>query len=133
LTSDTADFVAVSNLNDPNESIIGGARYFQKLDAKLPARITGQDRTWFIVAAYNLGFGHLEDARILTQIQGGNPDSWAAVEARLSLLESQEWEGYRKKGYARGSEALNYVTNVQSYYELLKLMSFNKHFANLQY
>lgn len=131
LTSDTADFVAVSNLNDPNESIIGGARYFQELDAKLPARITGQDRTWFIVAAYNLGFGHLEDARILTQIQGGNPDSWAAVEARLSLLESPEWEDYRKKGYARGSEALNYVTNVQSYYELLKLMSFNKHFANL--
>ena len=130
LTRDTVDYMSVNNPYDPIESIHGGGRYFDNLNTKVPERISNPDRTWFIVAAYNLGFGHLEDARILTQVQGGNPDIWADVESRLSLLESVEWQDYTKNGLARGSEAINYVSNVRRYYELLKLMSFNELYAS---
>ena len=130
LTQDTADFVSVNNINDPIDQILGGARYLRELDAKLPERIQGTDRLWLTIASYNLGFGHLEDARILTEIRGGNPDVWSDVESNLSRLEDEYWIAYLKRGYARGNEASDYVKNVRRYYELLKLMSFNEYFAS---
>ena len=130
LTQDTADFVSVNDINDPTDQILGGARYLRELDAKLPERIQGSDRLWLTIASYNLGFGHLEDARILTEIRGGNPDVWSDVESNLSRLEDEYWIAYLKRGYARGNEASDYVKNVRRYYELLKLMSFNEYFAS---
>ena len=49
----------------------------------IPTRIAEPDRTWLALAAYNVGFGHLEDARILAQTHGKNPDSWADVSQEL--------------------------------------------------
>jgi len=119
LTQDTATMVDVADRRDPRESVFGGAHYFRAVLAKLPERIPEPDRTWLAVAAYNLGFGHLEDARIITEIQGGDPDRWDHVRARLPLLADEAWHSRVKRGFARGHVAVTYTDNVRRYYELL--------------
>jgi membrane-bound lytic murein transglycosylase F len=79
LTEDTARAVGISDRADPRQSILGGARYFISVRDMIPDRITEPDRTWLALAAYNVGYGHLEDARVLTQMRGKNPDSWQDV------------------------------------------------------
>ena len=72
LTRRTANQLGVTDRLDPWQSIEGGARYLLQLSERLPERIGEPDRTWMALAAYNMGMGHLEDARVLTQRQGGN-------------------------------------------------------------
>src|SRR6185503_3821369 len=74
LTSETADRMQLTDRLDPRQSILAGAQYLQELKDAMPNRVADPDRTWFALAAYNIGLGHLEDARVLTQRRGGNPD-----------------------------------------------------------
>ena len=71
------------------------------------------------LAAYNIGFGHLEDARILTQERGDNPDKWIDIKQSLPLLSQAKWYKRTKHGYARGMEPVRYVENIRGYYDLL--------------
>lgn len=120
LTQSTAKQMKISNRLDPEQSIIGGARYLKRVKKKIPQRITEPDRTWMALASYNVGFGHLEDARILTQKQGGDPDKWIDVKKRLPLLSQKKWYSQTKYGYARGSEPVTYVENIRKYIDLLQ-------------
>ena len=119
LTAETADRMKVADRLDPLQSILGGARYLELLKDSLPKRIPEPDRTWFALAAYNQGIAHLEDARVLTQKRGGNPDSWADVKKALPLLANPKYYRLTKYGYARGGEALNFVDSVRNYYDIL--------------
>lgn len=123
LTRNTAQHVGIDNRLDPQKSILGGANYFRMVKDKVPERIGEPDRTWLALAAYNVGFGHLEDARILTEIQGGNPDRWIDVRERLPLLSQKKWYKQTKYGYARGHEPVIYVENIRSYYDILVWMT----------
>ena len=123
LTRPTARMMGVEDRTDALESIVGGAYYFVRVDDKIPSRIGEPDRSWFALAAYNVGFGHLEDARIITEIQGGDPDSWEQVRKRLPLLADPDWYGRVARGYARGWEPVRYVDNVRRYYEILRWMT----------
>lgn len=119
LTESTAHELGVTDRANPRQSIFAGARYFASLLRKIPARIPEPDRTWLAVAAYNVGFGHLEDARVLTQERGKNPDSWDDVREHLPMLADQDWYGQAKRGYARGSEPVQFVGRVQRFMTLL--------------
>lgn len=119
LTLDTAGDWNVDDRTDPEQSIRGGSRYFASLLQRIPARISEPDRTWMAMAAYNIGMGHLEDARILTERQGGNPDLWVDVKRRLPQLRQKKYYRTTKYGYARGNEALAYVENIRRYYDSL--------------
>jgi len=119
LTLNTMRELGYDSRLDPQQSIEGGARYLEQLRQRLPDRISEPDLTWFTLAAYNMGLGHLEDARILTQRQGGNPDRWEDVEARLPLLEQPNYYRSLKFGYGRGNQARTYVDNIQQYYQFL--------------
>ncbi|MGR9051697.1 MAG: membrane-bound lytic murein transglycosylase MltF [Gammaproteobacteria bacterium] len=119
LTRRTAIHVGVDNRNSPKQSIEGGARYFHQRLKKIAERIPEPDRTWLALASYNVGLGHLEDARLLTRQQGGNPDKWLDVKKRLPLLSRKQWYSKTKHGYARGKEPVRYVENIRSYYDLL--------------
>lgn len=79
LTQATADEMGVIDREDPEQSIFAGTAYLTIMKNRLPERITEPDRTWLALAAYNIGLGHLEDARVLTEKNGGNPDRWADV------------------------------------------------------
>jgi len=127
LTQNTARQMGLTDRLDPRQSIDGGARYFLRLHGRLPARIPEPDRSWMALAAYNMGLGHLEDARVLTQNDGGNPDSWQEVEAHLDLLSQESWHSQTRYGYARGHEARQFVQNIQSYYETLVWMDTREH------
>lgn len=127
LTHQTARQVGVTDREDPAQSISGGARYFLELYRRLPDRIPDPDRVWFTLAAYNLGMGHLEDVRVLTQRQGGDPDRWADVEQRLDLLSQERFYKDLRYGYARGYEARKFVANVQRYYDTLIWMDTRSH------
>lgn len=119
LTLRTAEELGVVRRTDPVESIRGGALYLSRLHARVPERIPEPDRSWLALAAYNIGFGHMEDARRLTERNGGNPDSWKDVKQTLPLLHQRQWYSQTRFGYARGREALQYVENIRSYYEIL--------------
>jgi membrane-bound lytic murein transglycosylase F len=122
LTEITAEAMDVADRTDPHASILGGARYFENVLNKIPERIPAEDRQWLAVAAYNIGFGHVEDARIITEMQGGNPDSWEEVRARLPLLSNEDWHSRVERGFARGAVPVEYVDNVRRYYTLLQWM-----------
>ena len=123
LTMNTAREMEVEDRLDAAQSLRGGAAYLQKLKARLPERINDPDRTLFALAAYNVGFGHLEDARVLTERNGKNPDSWEDVRRHLPLLSKKKFYSTVKHGYARGGEPVLYVDNIQYYKTYLQLYS----------
>ncbi len=119
LTQSTAKQLGIDNRLDPEQSIEGGARYLSSLLQRLPKRIGEPDRTWFALAAYNVGLGHLEDARVLTEKDGGNPDLWQEVKLRLPLLSKRFWYKQTRHGYARGYEPVKFVGKIIKYYNVL--------------
>ena len=121
LTLNTAREMKIKNRLDPRQSLIGGATYLTKLKSRLPDHIAEPDRTLLALAAYNVGFGHLEDARILTQRNGQDPDLWQDVREHLPKLSNKQYYRALKYGYARGSEPVIYVDNIQYYQRYLEL------------
>jgi membrane-bound lytic murein transglycosylase F len=120
LTSNTAGSLGVTDRSDPQQSIFAGARYLVQVRGKIPERIPEPDRSWFTLAAYNMGYGHLEDARVLAQHRGGNPDRWADVAKVLPLLAEERYYSRAKRGYARGWEPVRMVEKVQLFLKLLE-------------
>ncbi len=120
LTADTAQSLGLKDRSDPEQSIYAGARYLAQVREKIPERIPEPDRTWLTIAAYNVGFGHLEDARVITQALGKDPDSWAEVRLRLPLLAQERWYSRARRGYARGWEPVQFVDRIQRFLRLLE-------------
>ncbi|NDP43256.1 MAG: membrane-bound lytic murein transglycosylase MltF [Aromatoleum sp.] len=119
LTEDTARHLGVMDRLDPKASILAAARYLQDLKDKMPVRIQEPDRTWLALAAFNIGIGHLEDARILAQKQKLNPDIWSDVKKSLPLLALPEYYELAKSGYARGGMPVVFVDRVRAYYDVM--------------
>ncbi|ELH7531253.1 membrane-bound lytic murein transglycosylase MltF [Vibrio vulnificus] len=117
LTLPTAQSVGVKNRLDPEQSIRGGVEYLRRIVARVPESIPQHEKIWFALASYNVGFGHMMDARRLTKRQGGDPDSWGDVKERLPLLRQKKYFSQTRYGYARGDEAKNYVENIRRYYQ----------------
>lgn len=120
LTHPTASEMGISDRRDPAQSIDGGARYLRSIKDRLPEEITGDDRLYMAMAAYNVGLGHLYDARTITETRGGDPNSWEDVRASLPLLQQREWHSQTRHGYARGGEPVIYVRNIRRYYEMIE-------------
>jgi len=119
LTQDAARELDIEDRDDPEQSIRGGAEYLSRMRDKIPERVAEPDRTWFALAAYNVGLGHLEDARILTVKNKGDPDKWVDVKKNLPLLSKKKWFQQTRHGYARGREPVRYVENIRTYYDIL--------------
>lgn len=122
LTLPTAKQMGIKSRLDAEQSIRGGAKYFKQLIDRMPARIPNPDRLWFALASYNIGLGHLHDARTITQQQGGDPDRWVEVKERLPLLKQKKYYKKTRYGYARGDEPVHYVENIRRYYDTLTWM-----------
>jgi membrane-bound lytic murein transglycosylase F len=119
LTLTTAKQMKISNRLDAAQSIHGGAKYFASVLKRIPQRIPKPDRIWLALAAYNVGLGHVEDARKITTLRGGDPDRWIDVKKNLPLLARKKWYKDTKYGYARGWEPVKYVENIRQYYGYL--------------
>jgi len=119
LTRATASDLGIRDRTDPAASIDGGARYLAQLHERLPETIPEPDRTWMTLAAYNVGLGHVYDARRLAEANGDDPDRWMDVMQWLPRLAEREWYQRTRFGYARGWEPVHYVQNIRSYYDKL--------------
>lgn len=119
LTLNTAGDMGISNRLDAEQSIFGGARYLSQLIRRMPEQIVEPDRTWMALASYNVGYGHLEDARKITEHLKKDPNKWIDVKEHLPLLQKRNWYRFTKHGFARGEEPVTYVQNIRQYYDVL--------------
>ncbi len=123
LTEATADYLDIDDRMDPETSIFGGARFYARQTERIADSVEEPDRTWMALAAYNVGFNHIKDARQIVEWQGGDPDTWIDISKALPLLAKREWYSRVKYGYARGWEPVLYVNNIRSYYNILRWIS----------
>lgn len=123
LTEQTADAMKVTDRLDAQQSIMGGARYISQLKQQVPDDIPEPDRTWMAIAAYNIGFAHLEDARVLAKRMKLNPNSWADLKTTLPLLNKAKYYSTVKFGYASGGSPVIFVESIRTYYGILEKYS----------
>lgn len=121
ITRATAKDLGVIDRTDAKQSLRGGARFIKSLSRRLPSDIPEPDRMWMVLAAYNIGMGHLEDTRVLAQKNGLDPDRWQDVRELLPRLQNPIYYSSTRYGFARGKEAVTYVDNIRHYYSVLKL------------
>ena len=119
LMPSTAKDMKVKNRRDPRQNVEGSVRYLEWLTREWSRKIEGSDPLPFILASYNVGSGHVDDARALARKNGGDPDDWEAVS--FWLLELAKKKVYEdpvvKLGYARGTEPVQYVTAIFDRYD----------------
>ena len=111
----TLERFGVTNPNDPIQSLRGGVKYLLYLDKYWRERVSDtNERLKFVLASYNVGQGHVDDAWRLTQKYGKNTTSWKDVSIYLNLKSDPAF--YRdqvvKSGYAKGHVTVNYVRDV---------------------
>jgi membrane-bound lytic murein transglycosylase F len=126
LTQATADYLDIEDRLDPESSIFGGAEFYARQMERIPDTVDEPDRTWMALAAYNVGFNHLLDARQIVEWEGGDPDAWVDVSKTLPLLARERWYSRVKYGYARGWEPVLYVNNIRNYYNILRWITANE-------
>jgi membrane-bound lytic murein transglycosylase F len=119
LTNATSRHLGVKNRLNPKESIFGGAKYLRELMDRLPETIQGTNRDAVALAAYNVGLGHIYDARRLCEKLNKDPDTWKDIKTVLPLLSQKRYYQTLKYGYARGSEPVRYVNGIYNYSNIL--------------
>jgi len=132
LTQATADYLDIKDRLDPESSIFGGAEFYARQMERMPDTVGEPDRTWMALAAYNVGFNHLLDARQIVEWEGGDPDAWVDVSRTLPLLARERWYSRVKYGYARGWEPVLYVNNIRNYYNILRWITANEERDNAE-
>lgn len=110
LTSETAKEMGVNNRDDAMQSIEGGAKYFHQLMQRYQ-HIAEPDRTWFALAAYNLGPAAVLQIQNRVKAQGQNPYQWVYIFDYLRRNQSKN---------AKYEQAIQYVTRIRTFVELLK-------------
>ena len=121
----TLERFGVTSPNDPVESLRGGVKYLQYLDKFWLERVPEtNERIKFILASYNIGQGHVEDAWRLTLKYRKNTQNWQEVANFLNLKSDPKY--YRdpvvKSGYAKGHIAVNYVRDVLGLFQSYKAL-----------
>lgn len=121
----TLERFGVTNPNDPVQSLNGGVRYLSYLDKFWRERVPdSNDRIKFVLASYNIGQGHVEDAWRLTLKYGKNAQTWKDVSFFLNLKSDPDY--YRdplvKSGFAKGHIAVNYVRDIFSLFDSYKTL-----------
>ncbi len=120
LTRSTASDLGITNRLDPQKSISGGARYLSYLHKRVPSTIRMPDRMFVALAAYNVGMGHVKDARILARRFGKNSNRWEDLKAMLPLLSKKRYYQTLPHRYARGWEPVQYVERIRKYHKILQ-------------
>jgi membrane-bound lytic murein transglycosylase F len=115
----TARSLKVKDIYNPVDNINGGVQHLKNL-YELFDSATGDDRLMIALAAYNVGQGHLQDARRLAIKKKFDPDLWESLSQTLPLLRYRKYYKNAKYGYCRGTEPVIYVKQIMIYYDILK-------------
>lgn len=109
--------VSQSDVFNPSNNVQGATKVINKLNKRYASITNTDERLNFILAAYNAGSGHLDDARALAKKYGKNPDVWLGnVDAFVLKMSDPEYYNQPevKHGYFRGSETYNYVNSIRT-------------------
>ncbi len=120
LTLATAKLLGVQDRVDARQSIEGGTRYLRDLMKLVPIEVQGENRLKFALASYNVGLGHILDARKLALKMGYDANSWKDLKEVLPLLSQQKYYQTLKHGYARGNEPVRYVEAIYNFKNILE-------------
>jgi membrane-bound lytic murein transglycosylase F len=115
----TARQVGVRDPFDPEDNVRGATQYIKWLTEFWDDRIEDEgERLKFILASYNTGAGHVEDAQRLAAKYGGDPKRWADVSYWLLQKSTQQYstDEVVKFGFCRGVEPVNYVELILKRY-----------------
>jgi membrane-bound lytic murein transglycosylase F len=121
LTLDTAKSLGLKNRLEARDSIFAGTRYMARLHRRVGDVVPEPDRTLMALAAYNIGFGHLQDARKLAETMGKPSNSWHGVRSAFPLLQKKKYYRTLQHGFARGNEAVQYVDRIRTYHKVLMM------------
>ena len=120
LTNITALQLGIDDRLNAEESIRGGARYLRQLLDRVPDSYPEADRRNVAMAAYNVGMGHIYDARKLARLLDKDPDNWSTLKEVLPLLKQKKYYEKLDYGYARGREPVIYVNRINNYRNILE-------------
>lgn len=112
---DTADLLGLADPTEPRAAIRAGARYLAQLDRRWQARIPDPvQRLGFVLASYNAGPGHVDDAVALAQAAGADATRWEEVAPWMLALADRTWNRRPevRHGYCRGEEPVAYVEAI---------------------
>ncbi len=113
----TASEFGIKNLHDPDTGLHAGVQYLNWLLQRFEPELPIGERTWFALAAYNAGIGHVRDARRLARQKGWDANRWFDnVEKAMLLLAKKKYSKKAKHGYVRGHEPVNYVRQIRDRY-----------------
>ena len=107
--------VSISQAFDPETNLRGAVRLINQLNDYYGSIADRNERIKFILAAYNAGAGHIDDARSLARKYGKNPDLWNGNvdQCVLHLSEARYFnDEVVKHGYMRGTETYQYVYSI---------------------
>ena len=113
--------VSVDKLNDTETNIRLASMLLGELGKmlRIPAEVSYDDRMKIILASYNAGVGHVQDARRLARAEGANPNSWADVSRYLRLKADPTYYNKEEVRYGRftgSGQTLSYVEEVMGKY-----------------
>ena len=119
----TAKDLGIADLFDPVQNINAGVQHLKDLydhfdDAQ------GEDRLLIALAAYNIGQGHIYDARELAKKRGLDPSKWESLSKTLPLLQYRKYYMNTQYGFCRGNEPIRYIKQILIYYDVLKRQGF---------
>src|SRR5688572_26718804 len=119
----TAKEFGVTDALDPADNVQGAIKFLKWLQQYWGKRIDDEnERLKFILASYNAGAGHIEDAQRLAEKYGGNPEVWDDVAYWLLQKSTQQYSSdpVVKFGFCRGLEPVNYVSHILERFEHYK-------------
>ncbi len=115
----TALSLGVRDIYNPVENISAGVKHLKNLYDQFDGT-NDDDRLMISLAAYNIGQGHISDARDLAVEMQLDPDQWSSLEKTLPLLRYRKYYKKSKYGYCRGTEPIQYIKQIMIYYDILK-------------
>ena len=125
LTQKTAKEMGIKKRTNAEQSILGGASYFQKNLSRLPEEMPKLDKIWMALASYNLGFVNINLARERTKKRGGNPNQWSDVSIYLNEILIERYADESNE-FEKHVQALEYVQRIQLYYQTLSILNREK-------
>lgn len=115
----TAKEMGFRRLDDPKTGIHAGIKYMDCVRGAFDPELEDPERTWFALAAYNAGAGHVGDARRLAGQKGWNPQCWFEhVERAMLLLSKPQYARQARHGYVRGEQPVAYVRQIRDRYRV---------------
>ncbi len=110
----TGKSYGVKNLFSPSQNIKAGVKHIMWLQDVWKGIADEEQRLQFVLASYNVGQGHVQDAVRLAEKNGKNPQNWEYVANYLRLKSKKKYytDPVVKFGYCRGDEPVDYVEDI---------------------